>query len=98
MPPDAKQWPVEALPDDALTYLLGSRIATRKNSQTKPGLFLAKSNPAGLARKRSVNMFTIASSSGISTPGMIAQRGKDMRSALAFAAILPTSLLRSAGA
>lgn len=23
--PDAKQWPVEALPDDALTYLLGSR-------------------------------------------------------------------------
>jgi hypothetical protein len=73
-------------------------IATRKNWQTKPGLFLGKSKPAGLALKQFVNTFMIASSLGITTPEMIAPRGKDMRSASAFAGILPISLSRSVGA
>jgi hypothetical protein len=63
--------------------------ATRKNSQIKPGLFLGKSKVAGLARKQFVNTFTIASSLGIATLEMIAPRGKDMRSASAFAGISP---------
>lgn len=38
--PDAKQWPVEALPDDALTYLLGSRYCdTQKLADQAWSLF-----------------------------------------------------------
>jgi transglutaminase-like putative cysteine protease len=40
VPPDAKQWPVEALPEDALTYLLGSRYCdTQKLSDQAWSLF-----------------------------------------------------------
>jgi hypothetical protein len=73
-------------------------IATRKNWQTEPGLFLGKSKVAGGARKQFVNTFTIASTLDITTPEMIAPRGKDMRSASAFAAISPISLSRFVGA
>ena len=38
--PDAKRWPVEALPDDALTYLLGSRYCdTQKLADQAWSLF-----------------------------------------------------------
>jgi hypothetical protein len=46
-------------------------IATRKNWQTEPGLFLGKSKVAGGARKQFVNTFTIASTLDITTPEMI---------------------------
>jgi hypothetical protein len=92
--PDAKQWPVETYPTMPSRIYSAADIATRKNWQTEPGLFSGKTKVAGGARMQFANTFMIVSSLGITTPEMIAPRGKDMRSASAFAGISPIWLSR----
>jgi transglutaminase-like putative cysteine protease len=96
--PDAEQWPLEALPDDVLMYLLASRYCdTQKLTAQAWSLF--GQIQGGWRRVQAICQYVHNRLQfGITTPEMIEQRRKDMRSALAFAGTSPISRSRFVGA
>jgi transglutaminase-like putative cysteine protease len=86
---DAEQWPIDALPDDALTYLLGSRYCdTQKLSNHAWSLF--GHIQAGWARARVICQYVpTVFSSDISMPEMTGPRRKDITSVSAYVGTSP---------